>query len=93
MTNEMIGATDQEGGRARSTAQLLASAERELSSFVTAVDELFGAEQALQAAENWLEELVQTDWLSEASVIDWRRVTVAAAARFVSRNKGRLSRN
>ena len=57
MTDEIIGATDQEGGRARSMAQLLASAERELSAFVIAVDELFGAEQAHQAVENWMEEL------------------------------------
>jgi hypothetical protein len=93
MNNEMIGATDQEGGRARSMAQLLTSAERELSAFVAAVDELFGAEQARQAAENWIEELARTDWPSEAPVIGWRRVTIAAAARLVGRNKGQLSRN
>ena len=93
MNNEMIGATDQEGGWARSMAQLLASAERELSAFVIAVDELFGAEQARQAAENWIEELGRTDWPSEVPVIGWRRVTIAAAARLVGRNKGQLSRN
>jgi len=93
MTNEMIRATDQEGGRARLIAQLLASSERELSAFVIAVDELFGAEQARQAAENWLEELERTDWLSQAPVIDWRKVTIAAAARLVGRNNGQLSRN
>jgi hypothetical protein len=93
MTNEMIGARDQEGDRDRSIAQPLASAERELSAFVIAVDELFGAEQARQAADNWLEELEQTDWLSQAPVIDWRKVTIAAAARIVGHNKGQLSRN
>ena len=93
MNNEMIGATDQKGGRARSMAQLLTSAERELSAFVAAVDELFGAEQARQAAENWIEELARTDWPSEAPVIGWRQVTIAAAARLVGRNKGQLPRN
>jgi hypothetical protein len=37
MSNENIGVIDQEG----SMAQLLASAERELSAFVTAVDQLY----------------------------------------------------
>ena len=92
MGNERISASDQGGARARSMAQLLASAERELSAFITAVNELFGAEKARQAAENWIEELERTDWPSEAPVIDWRRVTIAAAARLARRNKGRLSR-
>jgi hypothetical protein len=93
MSNGTIGASDQDGRRARSMVQLLASAERELFAFVTAVSELFGAEQAREAAEDWIKELVQADWSSEAPVIDWRRVTVATAARLVGRDKGRLSRN
>jgi hypothetical protein len=36
---------------------LLASAERELSASVTAVNNLFGAKQARQAGEDWIEEL------------------------------------
>jgi len=79
------------GGRARSMAQLLASAERELSAFVIAVDELFGAERARQASENWMEELEQADWLIQAPVIDWRKVTIAAAARLIGCNKGQHS--
>jgi hypothetical protein len=90
MSNERIGGTDQEGG---AIAQLLARAERELSAFVTAVNELFDAEQARQAAENWIEELARTDWPGEARVIDLRQVTTAAAARLAGRDKGRLSRN
>jgi hypothetical protein len=90
MSNQSIGVNDQEG---RSIAPLLASAEKELSAFVAAVHQLFGAEQAQKAAENWIEELEETDLSSEASVIDWRRVTSAAAARFVGRDKGQLSRN
>jgi hypothetical protein len=89
----MISAADQDLGRVRSMARLLASAERELSAFVAAVNELFDAEKAQQAADNWMEELERTDWPGEAAVIDWRRATIAAAARLVGRDEGRLLRN
>jgi hypothetical protein len=84
MNNESVSVPDQEG---KSMAQHLASAERELSAFVTAVHQLFGPEQARHAADHWMEELEQTDWISEAQAIDWRAVTTAAAARFVGRDK------
>ena len=71
-------------------ARLLASAERELSAFLAAVNALFDAELARRAADNWMEELERTDWPSDAPVIDWRRVTIAAAARLGGRDKGRL---
>jgi hypothetical protein len=90
---EMIGAADQDRGRARSMVRLLASAERELSAFIAAVNELFDAELAQQAADNWMEELEQTDWLSDAPVMDWRRVTIAAASRVGCRVKVRLPGN
>jgi hypothetical protein len=80
MSNECIGVADKEG---ESMAQHLALAERELSAFVTAVHQLFGAEQAWRAADSWIEELERTDWPSEALVIDWRKVTIAAAGRLV----------
>jgi len=79
MSTESIGVPDQE----ESMAELLATAERELSAFVIAVNQLFDDEQGLKAANKWLEELERTDWVSEASVIDWRKVTIAAAAKFV----------
>ena len=93
MAKERIFATDQDEGSDQSMAQLLASAERELSAFVAAVNELFDAEQARRAAINWIEELARTDWPSEATVMDWRRATIAAAARLVGRDTGRLPRN
>jgi hypothetical protein len=74
-------------------AYLLASAERELSAFVTAVNEMFDAVQARRAAEDWIAELAGTDEAIEAPVIDWRRVTIAAAVRLAGRNLGQLSRN
>jgi hypothetical protein len=89
MSNESISVIDQEG----SMAQLLASAEWELSAYVTAVNQLFGAEQGRKATKTWLEELERTDWPSGASVIDWRKVTIAAAARLVRRGKGQVSRS
>ena len=89
MSNQSIGVNDQEE---RLIVPPLSSAEKELSAFFAAVHQLFGAEQAQKAAENWIEELEETDWSSEASVIDWRGVTIAAAARFVGRERGRPSR-
>ena len=90
MSDQSIGVNDQEE---RLIAPPLFSAEKELSAFFAAVHQLFGAEQAQKAAENGIEELEELDWSSEVSVIDWRRVTIAAAARFVSRDKGQLSRH
>jgi hypothetical protein len=90
MSNESISVTDQEG---KSMAQHLASAERELSAFVTAVHQLFGVEQARRAAHSWIEELERTDCPSQAPVIDWRKVTIAAAGRLVDRHKRRLKRS
>jgi hypothetical protein len=90
MSNESIGVADQ---KRESMAQHLALAERELSAFVTAVHQLFGAEQASRAADSWIEELERTDWPSEAPVIDWRKVTIAAAGRLADRDKHQLSRS
>ena len=90
MSNGCIGVTDQVG---EPMAQRLALAERELSAFVTAVHQLFGAEQARQAGTSWIEELERMDWPSEAPVIDWRKVTIAAAGRLVDREKRQLSRS
>jgi len=72
--------------------QVLASAERELSAYVAAVNQLFDAEQGRKAAKDWIEELQRTDWPSGVSVIDWRKVTILAAARLVRRGKGQISR-
>jgi len=60
---------------------LLAMAEREIAAFVSAVDELFGPEATLPAAEYWMEELNKVDWSSNYVDPDWRQITIAAAAR------------
>lgn len=60
-------------------------AERELAAFARAVEELFGPEQARQSIEDWMEELESMDWRSQETVRDWRRLTIAAAARLAGR--------
>jgi hypothetical protein len=84
VSNESIGVADQE---VQLMAQQLALAERELSAFITAVHQLFGAEQSWQAGNIWIEESERMDWPSEAPVIDWRKVTIAASGRLVDRDK------
>jgi hypothetical protein len=74
-------------------AYLPASVERALSAVVAAVNELLDAEQARRPAEEWMEELERTDWPSEAAGIDWRKVTIAAAARLaVTKDSSRETR-
>jgi hypothetical protein len=56
-------------------------AEKELSAFISAVDKLFGAEQARESALHWIEELELMDWPSGEFAPDWRRATLGASAR------------
>jgi hypothetical protein len=60
---------------------LLMLAEKELSAFITAVNELFGAEQARQSAVDWIEELKLMDWPAGESIPDWRQATLGAGGR------------
>lgn len=60
---------------------ILANAERELSAFVSAIDELFGSAVVPIAAEYWMEELNKVDWSLHRADPDWRSITIAAAAR------------
>jgi hypothetical protein len=79
-TREM--STDAETKRCNQlTSSFLILAEKELSAFIRAVDELFGAEQARQSAIDWIEELGRMDWPSGVSIPDWRQATVGASAR------------
>jgi hypothetical protein len=57
----------------------------ELASFIGAVKELFGPEQARLSADDWFEEFELMDSPSRYSSRDWRAVTVAAAARLGGR--------
>ena len=60
-------------------------AERELSAFINAVSALYGVEQSLRSAEDWLEEWELLDGRPLSEVRDWRAVTIAAAARLANR--------
>lgn len=60
-------------------------AERELASFIAAVEESFGAEQARLSAEDWLDESDLMDAPPRSTGRNWRAVTVAASAKLVNR--------
>jgi hypothetical protein len=64
---------------------------REFFSFIAAVTELYGPEQATLSAKDWLEELELMDSPSSSTKRYWRAVTIAASARLASRfSEGRL---
>lgn len=60
-------------------------AERELSSFIAAVKELYGAEQARISAQDWLDESEVMDSPPRSELRNWRAVTIAASARLANR--------
>jgi hypothetical protein len=60
-------------------------AERELSAFIAAVAELFGADQARMSAEDWLDESELMDVSPRSTHRDWRAITIAASARLANR--------
>ncbi len=60
-------------------------AERELASFIGAVTELFGPEQARLSAEDWLDEFESMHSPLRSAGRDWRSVTAAASALLASR--------
>ena len=68
---------------------LLHAAERELGSFVSAVRELFSAEQVPQAIEDWMQELIAIDWPRQNAAPDWRCVSITAALRLSRRSEVR----
>ena len=55
-------------------ADRITTAERELSAFFTAVNDLFGPKQAELSAEDWLQELEASNSLP-ASAREWRLIT------------------
>lgn len=62
----------------------LIAAERELSAFFAAVNDMFGAEQARKSAIHWIEELELMDWPTENSDPNWRQATLAASSRLAA---------
>jgi hypothetical protein len=66
-------------------AALQGEAQRELAAFYAAVSEMYGPEEAMRAALDWIEALEKTDSISGGSLPDWRQATVAAASGLASR--------
>ncbi len=62
---------------------MMASAERELGAFMGAVSEVFGAEHARRAADDWLDEFERMDTLPEIGR-HFLSVTIAAAVRLAT---------
>jgi len=60
-------------------------AERELSSFMAAVKDLYGPEEARLSANDWLDESELMDSPPRSEMRDWRAVTIAASARLADR--------
>jgi hypothetical protein len=60
-------------------------AERELSAFISAVSELFGADQARMSVEDWLDESELMDVSPRPTCRDWQAVTIAASVRLANR--------
>jgi hypothetical protein len=60
-------------------------AEHELSSFVSAVTKLYGAEQATLSAQDWLDESELIDSAPLFTERNWCAVTIAASARLADR--------
>jgi hypothetical protein len=60
-------------------------AERELSSFIAGVTELYGPEQARLSEKDWLDESELMDSPPLSTNRRWRAVTIAASARLAGR--------
>ena len=54
------------------------TADRELSSFIWAVTELYGREEAMLSTNDWLDESELMDSPPRSEMRDWRAVTIAA---------------
>lgn len=65
--------------------RLFLRAERELGAFARAVNNLFGSAHVGESIADWLEEFESMDWSAKGAIPDWRRATIAAAARLASR--------
>jgi len=64
-------------------ADVMTMAERELSAFFNAVNQLFGSAQGELSAEDWLQELIEIDGLP-ASIREWRLITAKVSTRLAS---------
>jgi alkylhydroperoxidase/carboxymuconolactone decarboxylase family protein YurZ len=65
-------------------ADVMTTAEQELTAFFRAVMNLFGSELAELSADEWLNELMTTEALP-SSTREWRGITLKASTRLAAR--------
>jgi hypothetical protein len=72
--------------------EFLMEAERELAAFYEAVSSMYGPQEAGNAAQNWIEDLIEglktMDRFADGVLPNCRRATLAAADRLTSRRIG-----
>jgi hypothetical protein len=76
---------NQESFQSPAYSDLVRKAERELGAFISAVTELYGAEQARLSAIDWLEQIEYSNNVPGSTSQEWRLVTVRAAVYLVYR--------
>jgi hypothetical protein len=65
-------------------ADVITTAEQELTAFFSAVADSFGSELAELSADDWLNELMTTEALP-SSTREWRGITLKASTRLAAR--------
>lgn len=65
--------------------ELVVLGERELAAFVRSITELFGADQARMATEDWFEAIALLDCHTSRPSHSWRFVSIAALTHFLDR--------
>jgi hypothetical protein len=66
-------------------AELIHSAEGELTAFYVAVCRLHGITHAELAADDWIREVETAEWNCSDQIPEWRRFTIKAAAKLAER--------
>jgi hypothetical protein len=66
-------------------AELMTTAETELTAFYEAVFRRYGLKEARKSAQDWIEELETMDWPADWALPSWRLVTIVAADCLASR--------
>ncbi|MGA9671606.1 MAG: hypothetical protein WBQ94_20515 [Terracidiphilus sp.] len=93
MSNRKAASTVSPMQASSAASELVAAAERELAAYYKAVSATYGPEEAMRAAQVWIEELERMDGEEpknaprrfDGSLSKWRNVTITAAHRFASR--------
>jgi hypothetical protein len=66
-------------------AELMTTAETELTAFYQAVFRQYGPKEARKSVQDWIEELETMDWPADWVLPNWHQVTIAAADRLAFR--------